>query len=168
MAITLTLPQPEHESQVMAARKALLADGDDGTAGLMSCGSYGEWLDFEARGRRDYGSGYVPSTTWLATLDDGTVVGFLDMRHELSEYLLHVGGHVGYCVLPEYRRRGYAKAMLAAAKEEARAIGLDRLLVTCHEGNVGSERTILANGGVLENMVQDGDGASVKRFWIAL
>ncbi|KFI64547.1 GNAT family N-acetyltransferase [Bifidobacterium cuniculi] len=166
--ITLTLPQHDHEGQVMAARESLLADGaDDGTAGLLGCATYRDWLDFEGHGRRDYGDGYVPSTTWLATLPDGTVVGFLDLRHELSDYLLRVGGHIGYSVLPTYRRRGYAKAMLAAAKDEARAIGIGRLLVTCHDGNVGSERTILDNGGQLENTVKDGD-ETVKRFWIDL
>ncbi|MEE1296423.1 MAG: GNAT family N-acetyltransferase [Bifidobacterium sp.] len=167
--IELTLPTAAHAAQVMAARDALLADGvADGTAGLPSCATYAEWLDFEGRGRRDYGDGYVPSTTWLATLPDGTVVGFLDLRHRLSDHLLRVGGHVGYSVLPEHRRHGYATAMLAAAKTAARAMGLPRLLLTCHDGNLASERTILANGGVLENVVDDGDGGRVKRFWIDL
>lgn len=150
----------------MAAREILRTEGtQDGTAGLLSCDTYAQWLDFERRGRLEYGDGYVPSTTWLAMLPDNTLVGFLDLRHYLNDYLLHFGGHIGYSVIPQYRRHGYATAMLSAAIEQARHMGIDRLLLTCHKTNTASEKTILANGGVLENTVLDGN-QPIKRFWI--
>ena len=36
-----------------------------------------------------------------------------------------------------------------------REIGLDRVLITCIDGNIGSEKTILANGGVFESTVYE-------------
>lgn len=164
--IHLVQPGPQHHAQVMDARTILFIDGaDDGLAGLIDCDTYEEWLDFRGRGLRTYGDGYVESTTYLAIRTDGTLVGFLDLRHELSDFLLNYGGHIGYSVLPEYRRHGYAKAMLGEALDKARNLGLSRVLVTCHDDNVASERTIIANGGVLEN-VTILEGIRIKRFWI--
>lgn len=167
-SLRLVQPQAEYESQIMAARDILRTHGgDDGTADLVHCDTYDAWLDFDGRGKAIYGDGYVPSTQYIGVLDDGTVVGFLDLRHTLSDFLYNYGGHIGYCVLPQYRRHGYAKAMLALALTEARQRGMDRLLLTCHEGNTGSERTIVANGGVYED-TRTAQGASIRRFWIEL
>ena len=46
-------------------------------------------------------------------------------------------------------------------------MGIDKMLVTCDEGNVASERTIIAGGGVYENTI-DVDGDKMKRYWIAV
>lgn len=103
---------------------------------------------------------------WLT--DDAEVVGFVSIRHELNDFLLAVGGHVGYAVRPSRRRRGYAHAALALALERCRELGIERVLVTCDDDNVGSYRTIEAAGGVLENVVPSNeDGAPPKRrYWI--
>jgi predicted acetyltransferase len=46
-------------------------------------------------------------------------------------------------------------------------LGLDRVLVTCDDDNVGSIRTIEKNGGVLENVVADPEATKPKRRdWI--
>ena len=50
---------------------------------------------------------------------------------------------------------------------KAKALGIDKMLVTCEDGNIGSEKTILANGGVYENTI-DVEGDKMKRFWIQL
>ncbi|NEG70117.1 GNAT family N-acetyltransferase [Bifidobacterium choloepi] len=159
---------------VLAARDYSVASGEylDGTADLQDCASFDEWVDFEGRGRRAYGDGYMPSTTFLAvaTGDDGAerLVGFLDFRHELNDFLFRFGGHIGYSVLPEERRRGYATAMLDEAKAIGHDWGLDRILVTCARDNVASAKVIEANGGALENEVAEDDGTVMKRYWIEL
>ena len=38
--------------------------------------------------------------------------------------------------------------------------------ITCHPWNEASEKTILANGGVFEKLVDAGDGEMLKRYWI--
>src|SRR5687767_1925083 len=89
-------------------------------------------------------SHFVRGITYWAIVDD-RMVGRLGLRLELNDFLARVGGHIGYYVHPDCRRRGYATEMLRLALEtpEARAIG--RLLLTCDEDNAGSERTIIRN-----------------------
>lgn len=110
--------------------------------------------------------GRVPSDVYWA-IRGGDMVGRISLRHALNESLLHEGGHIGFVVRPSARGQGVAREMLRQllTTERARAIG--RLLLTCDEGNVASERTIRANGGILENIVPDGAGPRIMRFWIA-
>jgi predicted acetyltransferase len=93
---------------------------------------------------------------------DRDVVGFLALRHALTPWLLEEGGHIGYAVRPSRRRQGHATRALALGVAEAAALGLDRVLVTCDDDNLGSRRTIEAGGGVYE------DTRNHKlRYWIA-
>lgn len=75
----------------------------------------------------------------------------------------------GYSIRPSERRKGYATSMLNAILPYCREIGLDKLLITCIDGNIGSEKTIRNNGGVYESTVyESGKNCSLKRFWITL
>ncbi|MBQ9959367.1 MAG: GNAT family N-acetyltransferase, partial [Oscillospiraceae bacterium] len=100
---------------------------------------------------------------------DDKLVGMLQVRHCFNDYLKQYGGHIGYSVRPSERRRGVAKEMLHAALPFCREAGLERLLITCIEGNTGSEKTILANGGIYESTVlEPNENVLLKRFWITL
>ncbi|MEK7358656.1 MAG: GNAT family N-acetyltransferase [Bdellovibrionota bacterium] len=100
---------------------------------------------------------------------DGGIVGRLSIRHELNEFLRTIGGHIGYGVLEEHRRRGYATEMLRQSLPMARAIGIDRALLTCDDDNAASFKTIESCGGILENKVMDEDRRVLKRrYWIDL
>ena len=76
-----------------------------------------------------------------------TVVGRVSVRHHLNDELIVEGGHIGYCVLAPYRRRGYATEMLRQGLVVARAAGVDRVLITCNQDNVASARVIARCGG---------------------
>jgi predicted acetyltransferase len=110
---------------------------------------------------------FVPST-FLFGFIGPRIVGRVSIRHRLTPVLLRVGGHVGYVVVPEFRRRGYATEMLRQSVDIARTrLGIARVLVTCDDDNVGSIRTIENNGGVLEDVVTGGDLVKPKRrYWI--
>ena len=99
--------------------------------------------------------------TYRWMVDDGTVVGRISLRHELSPWLLEVGGHIGYAVRPSARRRGHATAALGLMRGVAAEHGIDPVLVTCDVDNVGSRRVIEANGGVLEDV-----RGEKLRFWV--
>ena len=106
--------------------------------------------------------GFVPdSKLWI--VEDATFLGSLSLRHELNEWLLREGGHIGYSVRPSARRRGVATTALLRALGLARGLGLDRVLVTCEDDNLASARTIEGAGGRLENVL-----AGKRRYWIAL
>src|SRR6266568_9405349 len=103
--------------------------------------------------------GYVPCTTlWWVEGDE--YLGRLAIRHRLTDWLLNVGGHIGYDVRPTARKQGHATAMLRAALPRARELGIDDVLVTCDVDNVAYGKVIEANGGRFED---ERDGK--LRFW---
>ena len=112
--------------------------------------------------------GLVPDTT-LFCLDRerNILVGAVNLRHYLNEGLLKTGGHIGDGIRPGERRKGYATAMIALALDECRKLGLNRVLMCCDKDNIGSAKSIVNNGGVLENEVEE-DGETVQRYWIEL
>jgi predicted acetyltransferase len=116
--------------------------------------------------------GIVPSSAyWLLRHDvEGvTILGVSALRHALTPALEDVGGHIGYSIRPSERRRGYGTRILTLTLQYARALGLDRVLITCDTDNIGSARVIEKNGGVLAS---EGYSALVEtrisRYWITL
>ncbi len=105
------------------------------------------------------------STYWL--VDNNEIIGRVAIRHTLTEHLLREGGHIGYDIRPSKRKMGYGKKILSLAILKAKALGIDKILVTCSESNIGSKKIIEANGGILENRVDVGNGRTAKlRYWI--
>jgi predicted acetyltransferase len=102
----------------------------------------------------------VPCTIWW-WCDGTTYLGRIAIRHELNERLRRKGGHIGFDMRPSARRRGNGTAMLKAALPKARELGLQHVLITCDEDNLGSRGVIEANGGVLEFV-----GEGHRRYWV--
>ncbi len=100
---------------------------------------------------------------------DNRLVGMIQVRHYFNDWLSKFGGHIGYSVKPCERRKGYATSMLGAILPYCKELGLDKILITCIDGNTGSEKAILNNGGVYEFTVNEPDrNRNLKRFWITL
>lgn len=129
----------------------------------MPWAEYVELLDNEHRGI-DLPEGRVPATFMVADVD-GEIVGRTSIRHELNDFLLHVGGHIGYGVRPGFRRRGYATEILKQSLAFIRDLGVKQVLVTCDDDNVGSIAVIESQGGILENKVPF-EGTLRRRYWI--
>ena len=127
---------------------------------------YLEILDEQERGA-NLPSSLVPST-FLFAFKGQRIVGRVAIRHRLNDFLSRIGGHIGYVVVPEFRRQGHATTILRMALQIAHdKLGLGRVLVTCDDDNIGSIRTIENNGGVLENVVTGLDLDKPKRrYWI--
>ena len=112
-------------------------------------------------------SQFVPCATYfLMDEKQEKILGAINIRYCLNEYLKNYGGHIGYGIAPSERRNGYATKMLAMSLEKCREFGIENILVVCNKDNIASAKTIINNGGILENEVSEADGTLVQRYWI--
>lgn len=172
--LLLLRPTAKYIPQYEAYRREFLDFGGsmDGAGSLRRLESGRAWLDEVERFSRPetVPEGKVVSTQFILVREaDDRLLGMLQLRHDLNDYLRRIAGHIGYSVRPSERRRGYAKRMLAMALDEARKLGLERVMISCSVENEASRRTILSNGGVFESTVLDEtDGELLERYWIEL
>ncbi|NFG24725.1 GNAT family N-acetyltransferase [Clostridium botulinum] len=116
----------------------------------------------------DLPDGIVPSDIYFLVDDNSKyLIGAIDIRHYLNEYLLKYGGNIGYGIRPSERKKGYATEMLYLALAECKTKGLSKVLITCFKSNVASANTIIKNGGILENEIAE-SGNVKQRYWIQL
>lgn len=110
--------------------------------------------------------GKVPDTTlFCLDVDRNIFVGAVNIRHYLTKEMLVNAGHIGDGIRPSERRKGYATAMIGLALEEANKLGIHRVLMCCDKENIASAKSIINNGGILENEVVV-NGVTEQRYWI--
>lgn len=111
--------------------------------------------------------GYVPATEfWL--VDGDKFIGRLSIRHQLNDYLTTFGGHIGYAIRPSERKKGYGSKALELGLLEAKKLGINKILITCNNTNIGSRKIIEKNGGVFEDERPKEGEAPIRRYWIIL
>ena len=112
---------------------------------------------------------YVPSYDYFAVEDD-KLIGIVHIRIRLTDGLMRFGGHIGYGINPKYWNMGYGKQMLKLTLEQFKnLIEEDKILITCDDDNIASYKIIEANGGLLENKVENeshGEKFLTRRYWI--
>ncbi|MGW4895134.1 GNAT family N-acetyltransferase [Kitasatospora sp. NPDC004240] len=111
---------------------------------------------------KEFANGRGCTYRWIVEGD--RVHGGIVLRQGPDDYVLRFG-HIGYGIRPSSRRRGLATWALGRMLDEARALGLDRVLIVCEADNLASVRTVEHHGGVLEG-VQDTEHGPVRRYWI--
>ena len=170
MDLVLRVPGPSEEAEFLRAHRATSPSARNFLHHYQEGMSFRRYLEVLAEQERgeNLPANHVPST-FLFAFAGTTIVGRVSIRHALNPYLERFGGHIGYVVVPEYRRQGYATAILRQSLQIAhQKLGLTRVLVTCDDDNVGSIKTIEKNGGVFESIVIPPDGDKPKRrYWIA-
>lgn len=172
--LSLAVPTLADKTDVLLFREKFTghnASGEiPGASSLRFAESYEAWLE-QLRllaNTATLPEGMVQAMLFLARrVSDGKLVGILQIRHDLNEHLLKVGGHIGYSVAPDERRKGYGTEMLKLGLDYCRTLGLKRVLITCDKTNTASAGVIRANGGALENEVGV-DGIIKQRYWIDL
>lgn len=150
------------ESMIQAMKEDHNPFGINGIGTYESCQSYQEWLSREKKNHLgiDLPDGFVPGTQFLYMVQD-QVIGCINIRHCLNDSLLRHGGHIGYSIHPDYRRRGFATRMLQEALKFCHQWEIEPVLITCDKNNVASIKTIEKCGGQLENQDEN-----ILRFWI--
>lgn len=104
---------------------------------------------------------------WMTDKDH--LIGRVEIRKELTEELKLYGGNIGYTIYPNARRKGYGTSILKLTLEEAKKMGLEKVLLTCDVDNIGSIRIIEKNGGILEKSLFDQESQKeILRYWIRL
>jgi len=170
--IILVEPDLSYADEIIKYKEESLAESPiiNGSAGLDRFSSIEIWFEeLKKRSCEDtVPKGLVPSSTYLGVREkDNYIVGMIDIRHYLNEYLTQVGGHIGYGVRKTERNKGYAKQMLKLALEKCKELKIKKVLITCDEDNIASEKIILSANAKLED-IRNVDGENKKRFWIDL
>lgn len=91
----------------------------------------------------------------------------VDIRYCLNEFLTQVSGNIGYDVRKSERNKGYAKQILKLALEKCKDLKMKKVLITCDEDNIASEKVILSAEAKFEN-IKSFEDKNKKRFWIDL
>jgi predicted acetyltransferase len=168
--LKLVLPDESHKEQYLEMMDEWISFGGRlNPSALKNNGaSYEKWLGWmkDDQSESTCPEGAVPQTLYFAFNEANVLLGAVTIRHFLNERMFIDGGYVGYGVRPSQRRKCYAKRMLALAISKINEMGVNKILITCAIDNIGSIKTILANGGIFENEVLNEYGALVKRFWV--
>ena len=112
--------------------------------------------------------GHVPGTRfWL--LDDNEFIGSFDIRHRLTPNLEQCGGHIAANISPKHRGKYSSFIGIKMCLEEAKKLGLDKVLMTCDVKNIASYKAIM---GLLKlyggEQISDscGDTYHQHRVWV--
>ncbi len=172
--LKLIFPTEEYKNQVEEYLKEHFENGEldlSGDGGLDKIKDFDKWLikikkDLSKKLAKEEKS---PSTLYLAIRkSDNKLIGTIQIRHHLTEKLLKNGGHIGDGVRPSERNKGYATEMIRLALEECKKLGIKRVLMVCYKDNVASRKSIINNGGILENEILAENGKIDQRYWISL
>lgn len=114
--------------------------------------------------------GKVPALTYFYIREsDDRIVGMVNIRLALNDFLEREGGHIGYSVRPTERKKHYATSMLKNALQVCRTIGIKDIIVTCDKSNIASARVIKnCNGELDAEFFSDTYGEMIQRYVIKL
>ena len=164
--IKLIKPLSEHFTQLVELKQDFINNNEPRIQGSGSIDKYDDlngWLKSINDIEQGKNEKLVPSTYYLILSDD-EVVGTISMRHYLTKDLEEFGGHIGYSIKPSARRKGYAKEALRLILKLYKA-KYDEILIMCEDDNIASNKTILANCGILINQIEK-FGLKINRYKI--
>ena len=164
--IKLKRPVKEYENEALAFKQEFIDNGENtinGSELFDRMESYDEWLKTvtDNTSEETVNPSWVVTDTYFAFDDNGRIVGIIDLRHELNDFLKDFGNS-GYSVRPSERRKGYATQMLGLIVKRAEEIGLERLQLSVERTNEPSVKTIIKNNGKYERSFEfEGEEADV-------
>jgi predicted acetyltransferase len=160
--IILVRPTKDLENQVIEYKMEHFSHGEteiNGSELLDKTENYDEWLEMVTKNisKDTVNQNWVVTDTFFAIREyDKKIVGIIDFRHELNDFLKDFG-HIGYSVRPTERKKGYATEMLRLVLDIAKKTGLERVELSCKKNNIPSVKSIIKNNGVYERSFKYGD-----------
>ena len=107
--------------------------------------SYEEWLEKVNNNSKieTVDPNWVLTDTFFAIREeDNKIIGIIDLRHTLNEFLKDFGNS-GYSVRPSERKKGYATEILRLLLKYAKEIGLKELHLSVERDNIPSIKIIV-------------------------
>lgn len=152
--IKLVRPSKEIKEKVLSFKKDFLDNNEsviNGSELLDKTEDFDQWLAAVTANTNPetVNPAWVLTDTFFAVDDTEKIVGIIDLRHTLNDFLKDCG-HCGYSVRPSERKKGYATEMLKQLKIFAKDSGMENLQLAVERSNEASVKTILKNGGVYE------------------
>ncbi|MCL2281971.1 MAG: GNAT family N-acetyltransferase [Fibromonadales bacterium] len=174
MEIKLVTPSDELKAEALAYRQEHFDCGEmviNGSALFDKMNSYEEWLLHieKISSKETCPSDWVVSSVFFCVRQsDNKIIGIIDLRNYLNDFLKTYGGHIGYAVRPSERRKGYATEMLSLALDFYKNLGLNKVMIACYKDNLASIKTIEKNGGSLEKEYLYLDGKPILIYWVGI
>lgn len=169
MKLKLVRPTIELKQAALEYRQEHFANGEtiiNGSELLDKTDSYEAWLQSvtDNTSPATVNPNWVVTDTFFAVDENEKIVGIIDLRHTLNEFLKDFG-NCGYSVRPSERGKGYATEMLCQVLEIARNAGLKEVHLSVERDNVASVKTIAKNGGIYERSFEyEGEVADAYRI----
>lgn len=172
--LELIKPTKELEKEAFEYKQEHIENGESelhGSALFDKIDIYDDWLKLLKANSKEKTvdpNWVVSSTFFVVRKSDQKIIGMIDIRHTLNDFLRKYGGHIGYGIRPSERRKGYALQVLKMGLEYARQIGLTKVMLACYSENLASRKTIEKCNGSFENEFLYTNGKIVQIYWISL
>lgn len=145
--IRLISPALELKEKALEYREEHFAYGETtiyGSELFDKTDSYEEWLSAVTRNTSPLtvSENWVVTDTFFAVREkDRKIIGMIDLRHTLNDFLKDLG-NCGYSVRPLERKQGYAAEMLRQLLLVAKAAGILKLHLSVERDNTASVKVI--------------------------
>lgn len=168
-----TLPSQEYSQQISDYRMEHFQHGEMELHGAVCLEKFAnplEWIEFVTELQIDQprSDGWMPAVTMLV-LDasrENRLIGAINIRLKLNDFLRECGGTIGYGVRPSERGQGFATQILADSIKIAQDYGMFEIYLSCKKVNKASQKVIKKNGGIWQHDAKFPDGTPLHMYLI--